>query len=35
MMEAATSKLSGHCILCGYGRVGRQVAREFAADGVP
>jgi voltage-gated potassium channel len=34
-MKAAISKLSGHYILCGYGRVGRQVAREFAADGVP
>ena len=34
-MEAAISKLSGHYILCGYGRVGRQVVREFAADGVP
>jgi voltage-gated potassium channel len=34
-MEAAISKLSGHYILCGYGRVGRQVAREFASDGVP
>ena len=28
-------KLSGHYILCGYGRVGRQVAREFTADEVP
>jgi voltage-gated potassium channel len=34
-MEAAISKLSGHYILCGYGRVGQQVAREFALDGVP
>jgi voltage-gated potassium channel len=34
-MEAAIAKLSGHYILCGYGRVGRQVAQEFAADGVP
>jgi voltage-gated potassium channel len=34
-MEAAISKLSEHYILCGYGRVGRQVAREFASDGVP
>jgi voltage-gated potassium channel len=34
-MEKAISKLSGHHILCGYGRVGRQVAREFASDGVP
>ncbi len=34
-MEAAIGKLKGHQILCGYGRVGRQVAREFARDGVP
>ena len=34
-MEAAIGKLEGHQILCGYGRVGRQVAREFARDGVP
>jgi voltage-gated potassium channel len=33
-MKGAISKLSGHYILCGYGRVGRQVAREFTADGV-
>src|SRR5829696_4017074 len=34
-MQAAIGKLSGHHILCGYGRVGRQVAAEFARDGVP
>jgi voltage-gated potassium channel len=34
-MEAAIGKLEGHQILCGYGRVGRQVAREFATDNVP
>jgi voltage-gated potassium channel len=34
-MEAAINRLQGHHILCGYGRVGRQVAREFASDGVP
>jgi voltage-gated potassium channel len=34
-MEAEIGKLKGHQILCGYGRVGRQVAREFALDGVP
>ncbi len=33
-MEDAIGKLSGHYILCGYGRVGRQVAKEFAAEGV-
>jgi voltage-gated potassium channel len=34
-MQAAIGKLSGHYILCGYGRVGRQVAREFTLDSVP
>jgi hypothetical protein len=28
MMEAAISKLSGHCILYGYGRVVRQIVRR-------
>ena len=31
----AVRKLNGHYILCGYGRVGRQVAAEFALDDVP
>ena len=34
-MQSAIGKLSGHYILCGHGRVGRQVALEFARDGVP
>ena len=34
-VKAQIRKLSGHYILCGYGRVGRQVAREFKADDVP
>lgn len=34
-VQAAISRLDGHYILCGYGRVGKQVAREFAADDVP
>src|ERR687897_3955233 len=33
-MERAINRLSGHYILCGYGRVGRQVAAELALDGV-
>src|SRR5215210_4576715 len=33
-MERAINRLRGHYILCGYGRVGRQVAAEFALDGV-
>ena len=28
-------KLSNHVIVCGYGRVGRHVARELAAQGLP
>jgi voltage-gated potassium channel len=32
---AAIGRLDGHYILCGFGRVGKQVAREFAADDVP
>src|SRR4051794_33053835 len=34
-MRAKIRKLSGHYVLCGFGRVGRQVAREFIHDGVP
>src|SRR3712207_7682226 len=34
-MERAIRKLNGHYILCGYGRVGRQVAAEFTLDDVP
>ncbi len=33
-MEDAIDKLQGHYVLCGYGRVGRQVAREFASEDV-
>ncbi len=32
-MKAEIDKLNDHYVLCGYGRVGSQVAREFAADG--
>ena len=34
-VKATIGRLNGHYILCGYGRVGKQVAREFAADDVP
>jgi voltage-gated potassium channel len=34
-VKAAIRRLNGHYILCGYGRVGRQVAREFGGDEVP
>jgi voltage-gated potassium channel len=33
-MRARINKLDGHYVLCGFGRVGRQVALEFALDGV-
>ena len=33
--ERAIEKLSGHYIICGYGRVGRRVADEFRAAGAP
>ncbi len=34
-MESAVAGLSGHFILCGYGRVGATVARELEHAGVP
>ncbi|MBA3702860.1 MAG: potassium channel protein [Rubrobacteraceae bacterium] len=34
-VKTAIGRLNGHYVLCGYGRVGRQVARELAADDVP
>jgi len=34
-MERQISKLSGHYIICGAGRVGRSTARELAAQSVP
>jgi voltage-gated potassium channel len=33
-MRAKIEKLDGHHVLCGFGRVGQQVAREFALDDV-
>jgi voltage-gated potassium channel len=32
--QRAIERLSDHFIICGYGRVGRRVAAEFAANGV-
>src|SRR5262249_54398116 len=32
--EKAIERLQDHYIICGYGRVGRQVAEEFRASGV-
>jgi voltage-gated potassium channel len=34
-MERQIDRLSGHAILCGYGRVGRQIASEFRREAVP
>jgi len=34
-MRAEINKLNGHYILCGFGRVGRQVAREFSLERAP
>lgn len=33
-MEGAIDRLNGHYILCGYGRVGRKIAQEFANEDV-
>ncbi|MEI9849942.1 MAG: potassium channel protein [Sphingomonas sp.] len=34
-MEHQIQKLSGHVVICGYGRIGRMLARDLAAAGVP
>lgn len=34
-MQRAIDRMSGHFIVCGYGRVGRTVAREFEGEGAP
>lgn len=34
-MQRRIDAMSGHYIICAYGRVGRAVAREFEAEGVP
>jgi voltage-gated potassium channel len=34
-MERAVGALSGHYVLCGYGRVGSTVARELVHEGTP
>jgi voltage-gated potassium channel len=34
-MRRRMERLEGHYIICGYGRVGRQVGREFREAGVP
>jgi voltage-gated potassium channel len=35
LMERTLAELRGHLIVCGYGRMGRLVSREFAAQGLP
>jgi len=34
-MQANITKLKDHLILCGYGRVGREIARIFTDEGIP
>jgi voltage-gated potassium channel len=34
-MQRSITKLKGHFILCGYGRVGREIARVFAEENIP
>jgi voltage-gated potassium channel len=34
-MKAKIAKLKDHIILCGYGRVGEDIARTFSEEGVP
>jgi voltage-gated potassium channel len=34
-MESRLEKLSGHFVVCGYGRMGRLVAEEFSSAGLP
>jgi voltage-gated potassium channel len=34
-MERAIERLRGHFIICGYGRVGREIVAEFEHEGVP
>lgn len=34
-MERAIARLSDHFVICGYGRVGQEIAREFSREQVP
>ncbi len=34
-MKTKIAKLKGHFILCGYGRVGQEIAQVFSEEGVP
>lgn len=33
-MEKRLTRLNGHMILCGFGKIGREIAREFLREGV-
>ncbi|MDX2495722.1 MAG: NAD-binding protein [Desulfuromusa sp.] len=34
-VQKQISRLQGHYIICGYGRIGRQISREFASKPIP
>lgn len=34
-MRRRVAKMEGHFILCGFGRVGREIARDFTSEGIP
>jgi len=34
-VQKKISRLQGHYIICGYGRIGRRISREFAAKPIP
>ena len=34
-MRRRVARMNGHLILCGFGRVGREIAREFVDEGIP
>jgi voltage-gated potassium channel len=34
-MESRVQRVTDHFVVCGYGRVGRQVARELVREGIP
>jgi len=34
-MQTSIAKLKGHFILCGYGKVGQEIARIFSEEGIP
>jgi len=34
-MRRRVARMEGHLILCGFGRVGRAIAREFTDEGIP